>query len=87
MKYIADITKPPIPPPTPPCRTFKEIGMFFPVRVETTESKALTDQYNNDNKAWLNYIEDYKLTRCKQLEEIIIKNKLKQQENNIDFEI
>ena len=45
MKYIVDITKPPIPPPAPPCRTFNEIGMFFPVRVETTESKALTDRY------------------------------------------
>ncbi len=86
MKYIIDITKPPIPPPAPPCRTFKEIGMFFPVRVETSESKALTDQYNNDNKAWQKYINDYRLKANEQLPERILKY-LKKQENNIDFEI
>ena len=86
MKYLVDITKPPIPPPAPPCRTFKEIGMFFPVRVETTESKALTDLYKEDQEAWRKYIQEYTIESNNSLHKQIL-NHLKQQENNIDFEI
>ena len=83
MKYIVDITKPPIPPPAPPCRIMK--GHWFPQ--ETKESIEKNRQYKEDSEAWQKYINNYKIASCGYLDDVITKNKLKQQENNIDFEI
>ena len=82
MKYVVDITKPPILPPEPPCREMK--GWVFPQ--ETKESLEKSRQWKQDCKDWDLYIQEYKLARCKYLDEVFTKNKLKQ-ENNIDFEI
>ena len=82
MKYIVDITRPPIPPPEPPCRLMT--GGWFPQ--ETKESIENYRYYKQCQGDWDLYIKEYKLARCRYLDEIFTRNKLKQ-ENNIDFEI
>lgn len=82
MKYIVDITKPPIPPPAPPCREMK--GWWFPQ--ETRESTENYKYYKQCQEDWDLYIQEYRIEANNNLHKQIL-NHLKQQENNIDFEI